>query len=144
MKIIKIDERFSSPRSKEYHYSKHVKDNGFSDDADKRTNHREYEFTTYEYPTSDDYERGADEFARSDIRDKNIECFVDKDGKFHKYNKATDEFTVYSIENGEPINISYYLFTPDNGNRWQREKNKYYYRDATYEEDSIIYNKEVL
>lgn len=136
---IKFIERFNNEKDKEYHFGKHVKENGFSDDISDRTGHREYEFTSYEYPTSDDYEKGADEFARSDIRDKNIECFVDRNGKFHKYNRATDEFTVYSIENGEPINVSYYLFTPDNGKRWEREKKKYYYRDATYDEDSIIY-----
>lgn len=143
MKIKFINEKFITPQQKEYHFRKHVTADGFS--TNSYTGRKEYEFTYYEYPTADDYDEGADRFARSDIRNPEIVGFVTTDGRFHKHNLYTGEFTAYFVKDGEPYNVTYHLFTPEeNGNRWKREvarfkrgDNGVYYDHAiTYEEDA--------
>lgn len=134
MKIIKestIKEKFPNEETLRDHYERHVKEQGFSIN---KFGEKEPEFTPDKFPDIQSYDNAADKFARKPVKDSEqgrIVGFVDKKNKHHKYDKKTGEFTAYYLKNGEPVNMSYYLFK--NKNRYERDKKKYYDREINDE-----------
>lgn len=113
-RIESIDEDFNRPIDRQSHYADHVSIDGKSKNP-KYPN--DICFTEKQYPDEISYEQGADKFARTPITDPHMTGYVRADGKYTKYNVKTLEFTVYSIENGQPVNITYY---PCTRAQWQR------------------------
>lgn len=104
-----LEERFNLRRDKVSHFRDHVTIDGESNDPahpDKLT------FTFEQFPDPDSYEAAAEKLARTPITEPNIRGYIRKDGKYSKYNVDTKEFTVYSIEHGEPVNITYFPCEP--------------------------------
>lgn len=136
MKIIKenLNELFPDDATLTDHYNKHVNDEGKSIN---KFGKEEPEFTTKRFPTKDDYNKAADAFARKPVKDSEegrIVGFIDKRGKHHKFDKKTREFTVYYLDkNGNPTNISYYMY-PNYG-RYLRDKAKNYDREIDDEQE---------
>lgn len=132
MKLNEVTQKleYFDPANLDVHYPRHVIDSGVADASDP--NDPVYEFTTYEFPTKQDYNEAADKFAKSDIRDPDIEGFYGLDGRYYKRNVLTNEFTIYSIRNRKPVNITYYPITDS---KWNSTKNRLYNRDITYKED---------
>ena len=115
MKVKKIDERFNTETDRKSHFYKHVTREGKSNDPkypDKLT------FTYEQFPNSIEYEKGADRFARTPLS-SNVLGYVRIDGRYTKYNKETKEFIVYTIENGEPVDITYF---PCERSYWENQK----------------------
>lgn len=142
MKIIK--ERFNTEKDRENHYNLHVLPAGKSSRKNK-FGKEDYEFTPYEFPDEIEYEKAAEEFAYNSTPEGSIISrnspnvvvgFMDKQGRVHLYDKRTGEFTVYKIEHGEIITISYYLFSNDD--RYERDRKQYYYKEIPKD-----YNKQV-
>lgn len=135
MKVIKEqmqNERFDNLQQLQQHYKHHVVPSGKSDRNNSNGTY-DYEFTPYEYADEQEYELAAEQFVLnsvpcgSELKWNNFTepvGFLGKDGKIHLYSPSTGEFTVYTIENGEIITISYYLFT--NRDRYMRDKQKFY------------------
>lgn len=147
MKIIKenaVNERFDSAKQRNIHYNNHVKKEGKSNRKNPSGNY-DYEFTPQEYENELEYESAAEKFVLnsipvgSELKWDNLTKpvgFLGKDDKIHLYNPSTGEFSVYKIENGEIITISYYLFSSDD--RYIRDK-KTWYKD----EIPKNYNKQI-
>ncbi len=101
----KLEERFDNKYVRDEHFYKHVA-------PDKKLNDSEYRnkltFTLSQFPNAVEYEKSADNLAKTPLS-KDVLGYVRKDGKYAKYRKSTKEFVVYSVENGEPIDITYFL-----------------------------------
>lgn len=126
MKIIKnnLNEYFPDEKTLSDHYDRHVNKEGKSINKFGR---EEPEFRTSRFPTKEKYNQAADAFARKPAKSSEqgrIVGFIDARGKHHKYDKKTREFTVYFLNNGDPVNISYYMLS--NYNRYLRDKAKNY------------------
>lgn len=171
MKFKKLEERFANDFEKTKHYKKHAVDGGVSklppkkdgkgkvyyDDNGKEIDY-EYQFSTEEFQDANEYEKAADEFARTPVGGDIIGKVIARPNKngepieyFNKYNTATGEFTAYTIENNEPINITYYYMdagrkakdakgkTVKVESRWDRLlRNNDVIRDMTPEDDAPI------
>ena len=61
---------------------------------------------------------------------------MDSNDRVHLYDPSTGQFTVYKVENGEVITISYHLFS--NNNRYERDRKQYYKREIPKD-----YNKQI-
>ena len=137
MKIIKnnskhlIDEKFRTEEKKQRHYVRHVTDDGRSA---KPNPHGRYddEFTTYWFPTADEYEEAAEDAARVPVDGNKVVAFVDKYERVHKYNTDSNEFVLYELKGWDDCSInSYYIMTPD---RWKRDVAEAKVRDLTPED----------
>ena len=145
MKIIKeskIEERFNKPSDRAQHYVDHVVPSGFSNRKNP-WGKNDYEFTPYEYADEFEYESAAEEFVLNTVPHGSIMKnpadpvgFMDSDDRVHLYDPSTGQFTVYKVENGEVITISYHLFSSNN--RYERDKSKYYKREIPKN-----YNKQI-
>lgn len=112
-----LEERFDNTYTKEKHFNDHVTIDGKSNDP-KYPN--KLTFTYEQFPDSDTYEKAADKFARTPIS-SDVLGYIRQDGKHTKYKKSTKEFIVYNIENGIPIDITYF---PCERSYWDNQKNK--------------------
>ena len=147
MKIIKeskVEERFNTPQERAKHYGFHVVPEGKST-RNNRNNSYDYEFTPYEYADEFEYESAAEEFATNTLPQGSIirpnrpatpVGFMDSQNKVHLYDPSTGQFTIYKIENGEVITISYYIFS--NNDRYERDRKQYYKREIPKD-----YNKQI-
>ena len=91
-----FEEEFTSQYNLENHYDKHV------------VKRKEYDVTPEEY------EAIADKLQRTPIDNKNIFGYISEvDGKeaYVKWNKATEDFVVYTYKNNIPYTISLYKKT---------------------------------
>lgn len=92
--------------------------------ADGKSNDPKYPnkltFTLAQYPDALSYEKGADAMARTPVS-KEVLGYVRNDGRYAKYKKATKEFVIYTIEHGEPIDITYF---PCERSYWEDQKKK--------------------
>lgn len=127
-----LEENFDNENERRKHFRKHVtKDGGTSDPKypDMIT------FTWKQFPNQRVYEEAADKFARTPITNSDIEGYIrTRDNKYMKYNKKTQEFTVYSIEHGQPVNITYFPCTIQ---QWKDIQYKYpYSRDIDPKKDA--------
>lgn len=145
MKIIKenVNERFDNEYQKIKHYGTHVTETGKSTTVNNRGKY-DNEFSTEQYPDELSYELGAEQFALNTIpkgselsKDKKHPVsFMDNRQRVHLYDPRTKEFTVYKIENGKIITISYYLMRGDDRYEFDRKRN---YKSETPQD----YNKQV-
>ena len=148
MKIIKenkenIDERFDNVDERKKHYDQHVTGTGKSNKPNNRGKY-DNEFSTEQYADELAYETAAENFAfgtvpqGSELDKKNPHPvgFVDERKRVHLYDPRTKEFTVYRIENGEIITISYYLMRGDD--RYEKDKENRYVSEIPKD-----YNKQV-
>lgn len=148
MKIIKenkenIGERFDNAYQRKKHFDTHVTKTGKSI---KQNNRGKYdnEFSTEQYADELAYETAAENFAfgtvphGSELDEKSSQPvgFVDARDRVHLYDPRTKEFTVYKIENGEIITISYYLMRGDD--RYEKDKENWYVSEVPEN-----YNKQV-
>lgn len=121
MKVNKItnnlEERFDNRYTKNRHYNDHVTADGQSNDP-KYPN--KLTFTFEQFPTADAYEKAADALARTPVS-KEVLGYVRNDGRYAKYKKATKELVIYTIEHGEPIDITYF---PCERSYWDSQKEK--------------------
>lgn len=129
-KVTDIDERFNNLNDIVKHYEEHVTDdggpgpNGFPTDVNFVKGH-DFDEPPEGYAQ---YNKEADLFARqravgiTSDNSSDVVGFIQNEGpkqRICKYRKSTGEFTAYKVENGEPINMSYFFMKPD---RWEREK----------------------
>lgn len=146
MKIIKEqvqNERFNRAVDREKHYDNHVSETGMSKHQNKFGKY-DKEFSSEKFSDELAYELGAEQFALNTIpkgselsRDrKHPVSFMDDRQRVHLYDPRTKEFTVYKIENGEIITISYYLMRGDDRYEFDKKRN---YKSETPED----YNKQV-
>ena len=147
MKIIKeskIEERFDNASQRAKHYTDHVVPSGYSNRKNP-WGKNDYEFTPYEYADEFEYESAAEEFATNTLPQGSIikvnkpatpVGFMDSNDRVHLYDPSTGQFTVYKVENGEVITISYHLFS--NNNRYERDRKQYYKREIPKD-----YNKQI-
>ena len=89
-----FEEEFTSPGNKKKHYNKRQRQG------------------QYLNITADEYEDVADKLSRDKIDNKNIFGYISitRDNKtaYCKYNKATEDFVVYTLRNNEPYTITMY------------------------------------
>ena len=119
----KLEERFDNKYTKNRHYNDHVTIDGKSNDyqyPNKLT------FTFEQFPTADDYEKAADMLARTPVS-KEVLGYVRNDGRYAKYRKSTKELVIYTIENGEPIDITYF---PCERSYWDEQKKKIFDKEG--------------
>lgn len=116
----KLEERFES-RDLERHFNKHTSKDGKSLDPNYPN---DISFKYEDIPDMKTYDDRADAFVRIPITDPDMRGFVRDDGKYLKYNVKTQEFSVYAIENGKPINITY---TPITREQWEKIKKRSVY-----------------
>lgn len=148
MKIIKenkenIDERFDNAYQRKKHYDSHVTKTGKSNSKNNRLEY-DNEFSTEQYADELAYETAAENFAfgtvpqGSELDEKNPHPvgFMGEKGRVHLYDPRTKEFTLYKIENGEIITISYYLMRGDD--RYEKDKENWYVSEIPKD-----YNKQV-
>ena len=119
-----LEERFGTKENRDKHFRTHVTKSGkppleirqkYGEDA--------LAFKMSDIPRKDLYDELADKAARAPITDPDIRGYIDTKGRIQKYNVKTLEFTSYVIENGEPINITYY---PMSANIWEKNKESYH------------------
>ena len=89
-----FEEDFTSPRNKKKHYNKRLRQGQYLD------------------ITADEYEDVADKLSRKKIDNKTIFGYmsITRDNKTAqcKYNRATEDFVIYTIRNNEPYSITMY------------------------------------
>lgn len=132
-KLDNIEERFNDEHALETHYDQHVTTGGETSDPNHPNDRnfvKGYDFKEKKEGGLQEYNKAADDLARRravGITSKNTSDVVGfMEEVLHrgrhricKYCPQTREFTTYTVENGEPINISYYYMNPE---RWERLK----------------------
>ena len=113
----KLEERFDNKYTRKKHYDSHVTADGKSNDPNYPN---KLTFTFEQFPTPEEYEKAADALARTSVS-KEVLGYVRNDGRYAKYKKATKELVIYTIEHGEPIDITYF---PCERSYWDSQKEK--------------------
>ena len=94
MKFNLVDEKFTSDINRDIHFNKHI------------VIKNEFDYS------EEEYEQRAELLAKSNIDNKKIFGYISitKDNKtaYCKYNKETQEFTVYTYRKDEPYTITMY------------------------------------
>ena len=132
-KLDSIDERFNNEYVLEKHFDSHVTVGGETADPE-HPNDKNF-ILGYDFPEKSEgglkeYDKAADDFARRRAVGITSNNSLDVVGfmetvkhngrnRICKYCPMSKEFTTYTVENGEPINISYYYMNPE---RWERIK----------------------
>lgn len=120
-----LEERFDTKETRDKHFKAHVTRSGKSPSVEIRQKYGDdaTAFRLSDIPNKKLYDELADKAARAPITDPDIRGYIDTKGRIQKYNVKTLEFTSYIIENGEPINITYYPMTP---NTWELNKEQFH------------------